>query len=328
MVAQVQADYSLSALQNLQADAPYYQDHASYINIRDRAIRQAGESLGMQTGLAMESRVIDKILTAHSHQLDQIFDFRLLMYNNNVLPPVIISDRNSLQIGDQGDVLHIAGQTYRLIQQVRFVTAPPTWRDYLWMAYPYPQYPDHVLLPKNAHERAIWQKAVNVGWDEGIEQGITIFQVNLNRLNRDFNGMVLYQQLLVQNMVSPYYISQYNHGITGNGQHVTIDNRVLQITTKPALQFHATTWQPALIMKPGETSAERANEVSASEATLSRAFDSAAQGSDNLQSTPTGQPIVEVIPTQVASSSQADHPPATSATANEKPPKKSFWRWL
>ncbi|NCX93307.1 MAG: hypothetical protein EBX40_01360 [Gammaproteobacteria bacterium] len=147
---------TLEQLQNLSTDAPYYKTDLSS-TIRDRAVKEAAESLGMQAGLQYESDQIDQVLKEHETQLDRIFNFSVLLYQNNVLPPVIVKASNTVHINEDGDFMRIAGQTYRIIQQVRFVTASPTWRDYLWMDYPKPEMPDRSVLPKNDEEKEMWQ---------------------------------------------------------------------------------------------------------------------------------------------------------------------------
>jgi defect-in-organelle-trafficking protein DotC len=244
--------YTLSDLQNLQPDSAYYQhqDSADTLSIRLKGVRQAAEELGVQSALADESTVINGVLEAHSYQLSQVFNFRLLMYKDSVLPPVIVSAENELRISESGDDIRVGGKSYHIIEQVRFVTAPPTWRDYLIMNYPYPDYPNPAMLPKNSKEREAWKEGLSAGWKEGVAQALSIYQVNLGRLNRDFNGMVLYRELLAQNMVSPFYVVKQDKGITGDASHITVDDQSWQISAKPQLQLHSQLWQPVLMSQP------------------------------------------------------------------------------
>jgi defect-in-organelle-trafficking protein DotC len=240
----VNQPYTLNDLENLSPTSAYYQQQVTTSNIRETAVKEAAESLGMQGGLAAESQVIDSQLQANAAKLDQIFNFNLVMYHQNVLPPVIVKANNLVNIDDEGDTIRIAGVTYRIVSQVKFVTAPPTWRDYLWMQYNAPQLPDKVLLPQNSQEQAIWTTNVQQGWQEGIAQALTIYKLNLNRMVRDFNGMLLYKQLLLQNMISPFYVTQTTHGVSGNGNQMMIDDQNLQITNTPQLQVHSKFWEP------------------------------------------------------------------------------------
>ena len=234
--------YTVADLQNLSSSASYYQVAAQTDTIRTQAVVQTAQTLGMQAGLAQESQVIDQILQARAGQLDQIFNFNLVMYQNNVLPPIITQDNNAMNINFAGDTVRIGGVRYNILNQVRFVTAPPTWRNYLWMNYPEPAMPDKSLLPQNAQERTLWQNAIISGWQAGISQGVSIYQINLNRLVQDYDGMLLYKKLLVSNMISPYYVAKQDLGVTGNGSQMVVDDQNWQISTKPQLQLQTKLW--------------------------------------------------------------------------------------
>ena len=239
------ANYNLSDIENLSSTSSYYAAEVSFSNIRERALQEAAQALGMQAALAYESKQIDAILEANAPQLNQIFDFNQVLYQHNVLPPVLDNAHNQVNINNAGDTIRIAGVTYRILTPVRFVTAPPLWRDYIWMSYSTPELPNKVLLPKNDQERAYWQANVALGWQQGINQAVSIFTINLSRLVRDFNGMLLYKELLAQNMVSPYHLNMTKQGITGTGTNMVIDDRTLQITTQPQLQLQGKLWQAA-----------------------------------------------------------------------------------
>ena len=247
----VPTGYSLDDLQHITPKSAYYtQNPSNFGNLRLQSLEQVAEELGMQTALAMESENIDRILEVHSHQLDKVFNFRLITFNDNVLPPVITSANNTFAIDDVGQNIRIGGQTYQIQSQVRFVATPPSWRDYLWMSYPYPDYPDKSLLPKTAEENAAWAVSIKTGWDLGLKQAVSIYNINLDRLLRDFNGMLLYRKLLVQDMVSPYHVSKQNLGVTGDNHAITIDDQAWQIDIAPALQVHSQYWLPVLISEP------------------------------------------------------------------------------
>ena len=240
----VDASYSLDQLQNLSTSSAYYQQQVSTLNIRFKAVQEAAEALGMQAGLYDQSQKINQILDAHAVTLDKIFNFNLLVYQQHVLPPVIEHAGESLNVGPANTTLRIDGETYNVVRQVKFVTAPPTWRDYLWMPYKQPELPNKVLLPRNDQERKIWREFIHQGWTEGEIQGEVIFKINLKRLERDYNGMVLYKSLLLRGMVSPFYVSSKESGITGNDSHMVIDDRTMAITNFPALQLHSKLWNP------------------------------------------------------------------------------------
>lgn len=224
-----------------QADTP-----ASKINsIRRTAIINTATSLGAQAGLAWRSEQINKDLRSNTKRLNGVFNFRGLMLKNNVLPPILVEGRDSLNLASN-TTLRLADRVYKIISPPRFVTAPPTWREYLWMQYKTPEKPNSILLPENANERTVWNQYINVGWKEGIKQADQIFAVNLGRLKRDFNGMILYRQLLAQNMVSAPFVAKSDLGVTGNSKMMRINDQVLRITATSKLNTDPSQWKPAL----------------------------------------------------------------------------------
>ena len=213
--------------------------------IRYAAIQQAATSLGARGGLAWEARNIDAALRCESIFLDQVFDFNQLLLNHNVLPPVLVESENNLNL-DDNDTLRIATKTYRIIRPARFVTAPPNWRDYLWMRFSRPKLSDRSLLPQNQAEASVWNHFISKGWLRGNQQALDIFTENLNRLKRDMIGMILYRKLLTQHMVSAPFVARADLGVTGNGTQLRINDQVLRITAQSQLQPNPKKWTPVI----------------------------------------------------------------------------------
>jgi defect in organelle trafficking protein DotC len=245
--------YNLDTLQNLNSSSAYYKQHASSESMREMALKQVAESVGMQAGLAHESKVINVHLQQHAQQMDTVFNFNQLLYQHYLLPPVIIQADNQLKVSDDGRTIRAGGNSYRIIKQVQFVTVPPTWRDYLWMSYQAPGLPDKAILPKNDAEQKIWAYNIVKGWAEGIQQGLNIFKVHMHQLSRDFNGMVLYKRLLAKNMVSPFYVKSKSLGITGDKDHITIDDHTMQVTDDPQFDKSGKLWNSVSVKPPSDT---------------------------------------------------------------------------
>lgn len=214
--------------------------------IRFEAIRQAAMSLGAQGGLAWQARNIDMTLQSEKHFLDQIFDMNQLMLAHNALPPVLIESDNNLSL-DNDNTLRINAKTYRIIQPARFVTAPPNWRDYLWMRYDKPNLTSRSLLPKTPDEAKLWNHFLKVGWREGENQADMIFTDRLNCLKRDILGMILYRRLLALHMVSSPFVAKAQLGVTGDATHLRIGDQVLRITAQSQLQPNPKKWQPVIL---------------------------------------------------------------------------------
>ena len=219
---------------------------AKISRIREMALREIALSLGAQSGLASRAREINDTLVSQQRTLDTVYNFNALILDQNILPPVLLEGRNTLNLADT-QTIRISDRVYKVYKQARFVTTPPNWRQYLWMDYKAPDYPNVTLLPKTPEERTIWQYYVVKGWTQGVEQGGIILQDSLARIKEDFRGMILYRKLLAMNMVSPPYVSHTDLGVTGDAAEIHIDDRVLRITALPALNTNADEWRAAVV---------------------------------------------------------------------------------
>jgi defect-in-organelle-trafficking protein DotC len=212
---------------------------------RQMALKETALSLGAQAGLAWRARVIDEQLTKQTRTLDTIYDFNTLILEHNILPPVLLEGRNTLNLADAQSI-RVADRIYRVAKQSHFVTTPPTWRQYLWLDYVKPDYPNYTMLPKTKVEKQVWCIYTAKGWKKGVEQANIILEENIARIKEDFGGMILYRKLLAMNMVSPPYVSHTDLGITGDGNELRIDDRVLRITALPALNINSSEWRAAV----------------------------------------------------------------------------------
>ena len=213
--------------------------------IREMALKETALSLGAQSGLAWRAKYIDDQLVKQTRNLDAIYDFNALVLEHNVLPPVLLEGRNTLNLADT-QTIRVSDRTYKVSKQAHFITTPPNWRQYLWMDYQKPDYPNITLLPTNKEERQVWSCYVEKGWENGVEQANTILEESISRIKEDFVGMILYRKLLAMNMVSPPYVSNTELGVTGDGDEIHIDDRVLRITALPALNINSEEWRAAV----------------------------------------------------------------------------------
>ncbi|MCA0402525.1 MAG: type IV secretion system DotC family protein [Proteobacteria bacterium] len=217
----------------------------SMSKIREMALKETALSIGAQSGLAWRARMIDDQLVKQARKLDTVYDFNTLILDHNVLPAVLIEGRNTLNLADT-QTIRISDRTYKVAKQARFVTTPPTWREYLWMDYKKPEYPHNSLLPKTRREKQVWGYYVEKGWRNGVEQAATILEESIARLKEDYSGMILYRKLMAMNMVSAPFVSHTDLGITGDASEMRIDDRVLRITALPALNVNSKEWIAAV----------------------------------------------------------------------------------
>lgn len=211
--------------------------------IRLQALHETAFTLGARGALAWRSIQIDRTLENESDYLNHVFNFNQLLINGNVLPPVITQADDSFNLSS-ANAIRTASKIYKIVSQARFTTTAPTWRAYLWMNFKKPKMPSHTLLPSTQIEANVWNQYLREGWKQGLAQANEIFAVNLNRLKRDYVGMVTYRKLLAQHMVSAPYVAHANLGVTGNSQEIRINDRVARITDQSKLQTDANKWTP------------------------------------------------------------------------------------
>ena len=213
--------------------------------IRKQALTDTATALGAQSALALRADTIDQTLKQQSAYLNKVFDFNQLLIKGNIQPPVLTEASNTLT-ADGKSALRLSDKTYKIVEPAKFVTTPANWRNYLWMSYSKPSVPDKSVLPHNAAEKIIWSDALKKGWQQGLEQANDIFANNLNRMKRDFNGMVLYRKLLASNMVTAPYISKADLGVTGDSNEIHINDKVLRIAANSKLIPNTSKWKPVI----------------------------------------------------------------------------------
>jgi defect-in-organelle-trafficking protein DotC len=237
---------NLNSLENVQVSARNTDSRDALAGLRGRSLKDTAMSLGAQGSLAWSSNEINGWLDKQKKYLDSIFNFNALMLEHGVMPPVLEVGDDSLNLADP-NTIRVADRTYKIVQQAQFSTTPPNWREYLWLNYAKPEMPDKTLLPRNKAEQKIWREGIRAGWDKGVEQAYSIFQQNLARLKRDFNGMLLYRKLLTEKMISSPYVARTELGVTGDGNDMRINDQVLRIVEHPQLQTNSKNWRAVVI---------------------------------------------------------------------------------
>jgi defect in organelle trafficking protein DotC len=216
--------------------------------LRDNALKEAALTYGAQSALAWKATILNATLSYHAKKLDHIYRFNNMLLHNNVVPPVLNISNNSLNLSNP-NAIRASDQIVRIISPARFVTTPPTWRTYLSQhTIKAPNRPNTLLLPHNERERRIWDQYIQTGWARGLTQASNLFYMGLGKLNRDFTGMAVYHKLLAQHMVLPPYVASSSMGITGNRNHMRINDKVYRITQHAALlPQHTNRWKAILI---------------------------------------------------------------------------------
>lgn len=209
--------------------------------IRFKAIREGGVAHGARAGLARRTLEIRDQLETKSENLDVIYSFQPLLIEGNVVPPVLTETRD---VYDQKNdsIIRVIDAIYRIDQQPRFVFSPPTWRTYLIRDYVY-QIGGIGVAPNGDIELKAWEKAVSEGWVEGRKQADRIFEEDLSRLKRDFEGIILYRSMLAKGMVTKPYISSAPLGVTGGRGVMNVNETVLRIMAEPEFTYDGKKWR-------------------------------------------------------------------------------------
>lgn len=218
-------------------------------DIRKESLKEAALSYGARGGLAARSYEINKSMAGRGVYLDKVYDFRQLLIaapsGFMIEPPIISESLKALLIEGDGQKAAVADAIYKINENVKIVSAPRNWRQYLERTWGPVEDPPDILRPKDEKERAEWRINVKKGWLEGIEQADEVFAQDLNRLHYEFSGMVRYRQLLAQGMVSAPFAQQIDRGVTGEDATMRVGDRAVVITGVPELITESQRWQPA-----------------------------------------------------------------------------------
>ncbi|MAQ70795.1 MAG: type IV secretion system protein DotC [Alphaproteobacteria bacterium] len=218
------------------------------LDIRLEALKEAALSYGARGGLAWRTYFIRQELNQSASQMDKIYNFRQLLIRAPsgfvIEPPIVSEALDAIIIEGDGQKAAVSDTIYNINRNARFTSTARSWRQYLERDWGEVEDPPGILLPRTKEEIVLWERLVDKGWDEGIEQADVIFEEDLNRLNADFKGMIRYKKLLAQGMVSPPYALMVNRGVTGGGEEMRVGDRALEITGKPALISETGEWRP------------------------------------------------------------------------------------
>ncbi len=215
--------------------------------VRKQIITEEAMSFGAQNALAYYGTRYNVILEKNANQLDNIFNFRPFILKNNVLPPVVRQARNDLKVDDP-NTLRLSDRIIEILTPAKFVTTAPTWRDYLVMPIRRANLPMQRLRPTSRDEYNTWVQNVTIGWAQGRKQAYDVINKRLAFLKRDYTGMSLYYQLLVQNMISEPQVGRSNLGITGNSKKVRLNDQLMRITANSDLKPRgANHWEPVVV---------------------------------------------------------------------------------
>lgn len=218
---------------------------------RTQAIRDTALSLGVKGGIVWQLDNIRIIINRRARDLDTIYDFGHLMIQDRVVPPVI-SEARDLYNQDGDLALRLSGAYYKIESQAKFSSVAPNWRQYLTFPRLRIEYSilTHTLKPRNDDERRLWRLAVADGWRQGVEQANLMLKNGMDRMNRDFTGMLRFHSFVLQGRIRMPAVASEQIAVTHRGETIAVDETLLRITDLSDFVTDTRNWTGVITQSP------------------------------------------------------------------------------
>jgi len=232
--------------------------------IRSEALKEAAQSYGSQMGFARRSWEISGRLEARAGDLSKVFEFDRVVEvapvkAGVIIPPVVSRSFDAFTTDADGREASVADEYLTIVRPGRIAPVTPTWRDYLIMGLGVPEQPPRALMPSDSTEKAMFDEWFSEGWAAGITLADAEFGERIDRLKRDYTGMLQYRRLVSQGMMDRMVLADADFGVTGENGTMRIGSRTVRIVSDAAFQTDPTRWQvrtvsarDALIVDTGE----------------------------------------------------------------------------
>lgn len=220
-------------------------------DLRAQMLHDAAHTLGFRGGMAARTQELLSALNRRADALAAMFQFAPLVSPSGTIPPVIEAAKDVAAFTP--DQVRTANQVYKIAREERFVSAPPTWRDYLLVGLPTKadvELPDLHARPQDEREEIIWKTAVAEGWAEGRKQADAILNVNFHRIARDYAGMMTYSALLQHGMISTTRVAESKQTVTGDRHQIVLGDTLRRVTSKAGFETDPRKWRPTLRSVP------------------------------------------------------------------------------
>jgi len=252
--ATIQTDCTYSSKQFLSLQDKSYKHNLNNDRANDlrlKGIFTEGKISGAKQGVFERYKKIDTIIKSDKVEsvLDQIFSFQGIIYDNNIIPPVIQEINGSLDLSNDKKSAVSTGKSWKILEPARLTTGVITWRTYLYLEFLTFQKQRHIsgfYYPVGSIENTLWLEGYCAGFKEGHKQANALFMTQLAKLRRDYLGMALFVQLEKQGVVSAPKIKETRLGIIVNDKEVLIDKRDVRITSSGKFKPNKS-WEKALV---------------------------------------------------------------------------------
>ena len=221
--------------------------------LRDLTVRKVAALVGAQQGYVWRMREYLTDLENNADFYDQLFDFKSLMVSAGRhesgevslyrLPGVVQRARDRID-SNGGSILKRTKESHKIIQPVKLVVVPPTWREYLISDIDGgTNKPSRASLPQNDHEKAIWKEEVQAGWTRGVDQADLEMEVRIQELRTDFVGMIIFLQGQDWDMINDETVAVDHEMVAGDSNTLDIDTTLYQITSPARFNIRAREWK-------------------------------------------------------------------------------------
>lgn len=206
--------------------------------LRPRALKETAEKLGVQEAFRIRYGELQQKCLDKRASLDKMFNFQpFLLHGGHVIPPVIVSADHYTDMSKVDEMVTV-GSSFKILKPARFVSVPPSWRDYLLLnknalnvEEPHP-----AMLPVNGKESDIWKQSLSEGWKIGLEHADNLFERSLNELRRDFVGLMQYKILSMKGYISVPMISEGHYAVKVGSDTLELDQQTFRITEQSSFQ--------------------------------------------------------------------------------------------
>lgn len=242
--AHLEAPAALVELKEMRGSKPGENESEEESNgLRYKAIRQEGLRVGAQTGLAHRYGMIVEFLDKVESKLSVTFSFAGFVRDGRLLVPALEEAPNQFIRDEETGQVRIVRSAYTISDEAKIISVVPTWRDYLWHEFSYPEKPHKSLLPRTEAEAQAWNEAVTEGWRAGVHQADGIYNDNLAELSKAVTGRNLYKTLESKGMLKAASLQIVNNRITFNGRTMNVGEVIYDIQA-PANYTNASKWEP------------------------------------------------------------------------------------
>ncbi|MYE36655.1 MAG: hypothetical protein F4X24_03695 [Rhodobacteraceae bacterium] len=221
--------------------------------LRFRSMQEAATSWGSQAGFHRRMWELQLMLIEREEILDTIFDFNRVSWptpnGTGMIVPPVIRHSGAVWTGSEDGQTAAAADTFiEILAPGRIASSLPNWRDYL-VSIPAPPSPVVESLLPYHEELPQWREWAAEGWKAGRGQAEMTLEANMDRLERDYGGMLEYRRLRAQNMVSDLVMdtASYQLGAEEDGNLMRVGERSSRIAGPARLIGDSSNWRPQII---------------------------------------------------------------------------------